>query len=598
MSIIDISQDRPAILFADGARAWIARGFAVLPARERTTEQGKEKAPYTANGFLDATTDGARVAEWAKKWPTALVGVHPDPDSFVLDLDGESGSDWLHGYEKKHGELPTTLRTITPGGVHYWFRTNGGMAHQTAGKIAPGVDIRTEKGYAIGAGARETGRYEVDTDLPLAVAPDELLALVTSKSAAPSAEAHIWDMIAATAVYKPPTGLPASQTVRLIEILIESFGAHSLERDSEGGFRLTRPGKAPGEGPGVSVGRIGAGVCRVFTGNWPGLPEGRYDVSQLLALLAPQRPGPAFIDFAKGWDDIADPAWLVDGIFLAGASHALVAPAKTGKSLFTLAVAASLATGRVFGAAVADEVNERRHVLICDYENRESSVRRRLVQLGYGEEEQLGDYLHYRCQRGGLQLDTEQGGKALRELAESCGAELVIIGGFQRAHLGDENDSKPVREVHHYSIGPLLEDGRAVAREDNTGRDPSKLGRGSSAKNDDVDVVYSLKRTGNEVQLTAALSREDCVPDKQSFELVEDGWTSSYLRRNSGGWPPGTAAAATVLEKIGAPLSGRGAEKAVRDAIAAGIISGDDLGREAVRAAARYRAMGLHRGLL
>ncbi len=61
---------------------------------------------------------------------------------------------------------------------------------------------------------------------------------------------------------------------------------------------------------------------------------------------------------------------------------------------------------------------------------------------------------------------------------------------------------------------PLRRQGRTVLRLDHQGHDSSKGARGSSAKRDDVDVVWIMKRTRNEVTLIRDKGRGLCHPEK------------------------------------------------------------------------------------
>ena len=46
-----------------------------------------DKAPYTKHGFLDATTDPARIRYWWRRWPDALIGVPTGRRFVVIDVD-------------------------------------------------------------------------------------------------------------------------------------------------------------------------------------------------------------------------------------------------------------------------------------------------------------------------------------------------------------------------------------------------------------------------------------------------------------------------------------------------------------------------------
>jgi len=127
------------------------KGIPVFPASAKT------KKPLTPNGFKDATTDEAQIRTWWTKWPKAMIGVPMGSRSrrwlFDVDIDpskGFNGPKELAQLTAQHGPLPETLMGSTPrGGSHFFFLWNGVNIRNSASKIAPGLDVRGEGGYAI-----------------------------------------------------------------------------------------------------------------------------------------------------------------------------------------------------------------------------------------------------------------------------------------------------------------------------------------------------------------------------------------------------------------------------------------------------------------
>ena len=121
-----------------------------------------DKEPLTAHGFKDAKP-------WRgwKGWP--LVGFPTGAKSGfdVLDID-PSGRNW---FDQNFDALPATLAHSTQRGLHLLFKHAPGLRCST-GKIADGVDVRADGGYAIYWPA--TG-LPVD-DAPICEWPDWLLA--------------------------------------------------------------------------------------------------------------------------------------------------------------------------------------------------------------------------------------------------------------------------------------------------------------------------------------------------------------------------------------------------------------------------------------
>jgi Bifunctional DNA primase/polymerase, N-terminal len=127
------------------------RGIPVFPV------SAKNKKPLTANGFKDATTDEAKVRAWWAKRPKAMIGIPMGPPSkmWLFDVDvnptkGFNGPKELAQLTAQHGPLPKTLMSSTPrGGSHFYFRWNGVNIRNSTSKIARGLDVRGNGGYAI-----------------------------------------------------------------------------------------------------------------------------------------------------------------------------------------------------------------------------------------------------------------------------------------------------------------------------------------------------------------------------------------------------------------------------------------------------------------
>jgi len=104
-------------------------------------------------------------------------GVATGPSNLiVVDLDVKHGHDgiaeWQH-LQLEHGPAPVTFSVRTKsGGRHLYFE---GLCRCSAGKIAPGVDIRSDGGYVVCPGVHG---YTIETRVEIAPAPDWLLRLV------------------------------------------------------------------------------------------------------------------------------------------------------------------------------------------------------------------------------------------------------------------------------------------------------------------------------------------------------------------------------------------------------------------------------------
>ncbi|RYZ03020.1 MAG: bifunctional DNA primase/polymerase [Myxococcales bacterium] len=105
------------MIFLRAASAYAELGFHVLPIA------GRGKAPLCRRGERDATRDPAILHDWARRWPTANIGIAPSKSGhFVLDIDVRNfGDESLAALPV----LPSTVTALTGGGgFHLWFRRN------------------------------------------------------------------------------------------------------------------------------------------------------------------------------------------------------------------------------------------------------------------------------------------------------------------------------------------------------------------------------------------------------------------------------------------------------------------------------------------
>lgn len=116
-------------------------GYPVFPCRP-------DKKPLTEHGFKDATTDLDLIEQQFLEHPHALVGVPTGDLSgfFVVDIDPD-GEPW---YEVNRERLACARVHKTRRGLHLLFRMPpNAEIRNSAGKIAPGVDVRGNGGYII-----------------------------------------------------------------------------------------------------------------------------------------------------------------------------------------------------------------------------------------------------------------------------------------------------------------------------------------------------------------------------------------------------------------------------------------------------------------
>jgi hypothetical protein len=150
------------------ALAYAEAGWPVFPARpdDPACPGGPRcacKAPLTARGFKDATTDLAVIRGWWGKWPAnvAIATGAPGPD--VLDVDvREDGAGWAALSQLKRAGLLTGAQQLvrTPsGGAHLYFTGTP----QTSGRLPRHhLDFKASGGYVLAPPSQVHGRrYEL-----------------------------------------------------------------------------------------------------------------------------------------------------------------------------------------------------------------------------------------------------------------------------------------------------------------------------------------------------------------------------------------------------------------------------------------------------
>jgi hypothetical protein len=184
----------------------IARmGYRVFKLQEDGPRDEKGRAPGklpAVKAFFDeASSDPARVYEM---WTEAVsgdplhnnIGISTD-GLLVVDVDtkdGKKGAESLELLVDAIG-LGTATREArtTSGGRHLYYRMPGGeQVAGSAGKVAPGIDIRGHHGLVVAPGSFVDGKeYTWANDLPMIDAPQPLIDQC-GKPAEKSADAHVW----------------------------------------------------------------------------------------------------------------------------------------------------------------------------------------------------------------------------------------------------------------------------------------------------------------------------------------------------------------------------------------------------------------------
>jgi KaiC/GvpD/RAD55 family RecA-like ATPase len=260
------------------------------------------------------------------------------------------------------------------------------------------------------------------------------------------------------------------------------------------------------------------------------------------------------IDWAAFWSTEA-PAedWILEPVVAAGRQTAIYSTAKTGKSLLALDIAAAGATGRsVLGYPPRDPID----IVYVDLEMTEADLRERLTDLGYVPDDDLS-HLHYYQLPAWPALDAELGGEILRSIAVKTGARVVVIDTMARAVSGAENDADTYRNFYRHTGRQLKAAGVALLRLDHQGKDQALGQRGSSAKDDDLDVVFRLTQLDNKtLKLTRTRTRVPWMPAEISLVRHEEPMLRHVASDDA--VPAGTHDAVLALDELEVPLDATG----------------------------------------
>lgn len=549
---------------ADYAR----RGFQVFPLKP-------DKAPYTPNGMKDATTDTEQVEAWWQRWPDALIGCRIPEGVVVLDIDPHAGGlDCWQGLLDAHpDERPTPGRMHFSGrgngGFHAWFRHPGGkLSH----KRLTGIDIlhhghrytilppsphaATGEPYRWGAEGEPGPMPGWLAELlePEPIAPRPAPSAPRSDSVADWFSArmswvdilgpHGWQIVGGDgdsdgSKWRHPGATNAfSATIRHGCLFVYSPNTpfEVTEDDAPHGYTRFRAWSMLDHGGDLqTAARIAGqmpGAPNLETIEWPDIiaslrdrqrrqHEPSDDEAQTDGEAEDEVENPLgrwAVDWGEFWrTDHKAADFLCAPILARGRGHALYAKAKTGKSLLVLEMAVAVATGSAF---LHQPEGEPRHVLYVDYEMTPDDLHERLEAFGYGAGDDLS-HLHY-VQLPALDpLDTMKGGLTVLQAAVMWRCELVVIDTTARSVSGEENAMETFRDAYRHTFGPLKSAGITTLRVDHAGKDETLGQRGSSAKNDDVDVVWQLSAKADGLKLKATHRRMGWIPEVVEIERTD-----------------------------------------------------------------------------
>lgn len=522
------------------AAAFLAAHWPVFPCLAN-------KRPATKHGFLDAVAEPEAARRMFSAEGVALIGVPTGPRSglAVVDLDVKNGAPGLEWFAANERRLPRTRRHKTrSGGVHLLFRYPADrQVRNSAGRIAPGVDIRGDGGYVI---FPPSPGYTVEDDAMPAEMPAWLLDLIdpprppatapverrpTSSDGtryglaalqrecgaiitAPDGAKHdtlnraaysIGGLVAAGELDERAAFDALRAALATIRHRCEDYAA--AERTLKGAFEdgIAAPRQPPQPWP--EPRRLnGAG----HTPRTDGAPReaGSTDPSG-----KPQAQQAADVFPTLGIDEILalpPPDWLVHGLLTTEGNALLYGPFASLKSFVTLDIALSVAYGRPWQGREVKQCG----VLYIAGEGARGIGRRILAwQLHHGLETVDAPFrlLHVPINL----TNDEHVARLVRTAKAQAKMEgnpigLVVIDTLARAIVGaDENSAQDMGRAIR-ATDEIREEARtATLTVHHTGKDGDRGPRGSSALGGAADTLLRVERSDLTVTITIEKQKED-----------------------------------------------------------------------------------------
>ena len=511
-------------------------GIAIMPCAER----GKKPAlDRTGKEHAAATSDTDQIIKWWDAlYPQSNIGIACTANRLaVIDIDGEAGIEWIHDNQLP---MPQTWTATTARGFHYYYRWPMGGARIKTCQIAPKLEIRGAGAYVIAPPSihPDGNSYQWSPERcdwgSLPALPPEWVTLVggsvfisldeDGKPEPPAPPDNVTYLQGSPARNQAP--LDNTVALKRLKGLAGHLAATPKGSRHQALYTIARTLGQLVASSHLTHAEIHDALYAAAVVNGLLAEDGEHNVTQTIAdgitkgISDGPDPGhhetgernsytltPPAVDMDTTDDgdgiheldldkvitaEFDDTQWLIEPVVPAHRSAALYAVGKTGKSLFVLDFVAAAASGRdILGGAPLETPI---HILYVDQEMTQPDLQERLHSLGYEQPDQtLTKHLHYYQLSPWPPLDTPAGGQRLLEEALNVGAQLVVIDTLIRTVSGEENSADTIKNFSRYTAVPLKAAGIALLRIDHAGKDLTRGQRGTSAKRDDVDVVWLLK---------------------------------------------------------------------------------------------------------
>lgn len=509
-----------------------AKQFRVFPCRPNG------KIPVLKDWPNRAANDPLAVAElWAEHSGDCNVGIVCGDGLIVVDVDCKGG---MPGFKSlaKFPPLPATRTTRTPtGGAHFFLRVPRGLRVQNSvGVLADGIDIRAAGGYVIAPGSIIDGKpYVLERDVPMADAPDWLLAKLTEVRVSANAETgrYLGDLdnpgvLEWAKKYVrdlAPNGFEGARNntafivaekildrgiskEKLLELMLEWNDAKCFPPLPDDEIEKTcRSAAGPSR-------QLVIGVDNPTVGFEPVVPPPR-SLSKFLSSITD------YTNTREGDAEAPRLPWLAANRIMRRNLTSIFAPGATGKSLLMLEWAVAMALGPEAGALSAFcglEVRERCRVLVINAEDETAVMKLRLgavcdefniprelvwrqVKLQSGKDP--GSF-RFRAAIKDARTGEIKSTPEVSELIEYCKAEridVIIIDPLVRTHTANENDNGEMQQVADIFEHVAVEANAAVVLPHHT-KKPGRGGYAEMAGNADAGRGATAIKDTSRVALT------------------------------------------------------------------------------------------------
>ncbi|HEU5254614.1 MAG TPA: bifunctional DNA primase/polymerase [Vicinamibacterales bacterium] len=489
------------------ALAYAKRGWKVFPC------QPGGKKPLGAlvpQGLKEATDDPSQTQRWWTEKPEANIGIRTGRVSgfFAIDIDAQHGglASWAI-LTDKHGEIRTANVRTPSGGMHLYFRCSEKVIKNSVSKIAPGIDVRGENAYVVGAGSRTTvGDYLWSENVSIVDPPRWLLQLV---AATDRQFRHSRELVLREGTRNDALTSLAGCMRRHGASMAAIAAALQHENRCRCRPPLSRPEVAA---IARSVSRYPPADSSAASGNGdPAVPILSFKTAEDLAREAPP-----------------EPRFVIHGYAACGCVSELTGPPKRAGKTTLLAFGVSAVLN---GSCFLGHLARKGPVVWLTEESMATFAEPLKLARIWGRPD-----LHVLSWHDTGGVDWPQIVRAAADRCRRVGAEFLIIDTLpQFAGLrGDaENNSgdalrvvDPVRRAaNEYGLAVM-----AVRHDRKGGGDVGESGRGSSAFAAAVDITIAMRRpegkTRPTVRMLHALSRFSQTPPTLVTELTSTGYVA------------------------------------------------------------------------